>query len=122
MKRKLDIAVNFENDWGYFCDPDDNDNDNKIFQNNLYKPIKKKYKKIEIKKEEIIKEEIIKEEEKMIEETFIDLEKLEKLEKLDNKEKEEDKKNINTNSEIVFDYIKKIFITFTMVYFIFKIV
>ena len=62
------------------------------------------------------------------------LENLEKLEKLEKPEKPEkpEIQNLNYDEEednkkiiiidIIFDYTKKIFITFTMVYFIFKII
>jgi len=57
LKNKLNIATDFENDWGHFCDLDDNNytNNNIVFYNNLYQPIKKrikKEKKVEEKKVE----------------------------------------------------------------------
>jgi len=70
----LNTINNFDNEWGHFCDPDNNNNINNIIQNNFYQPTKikeieikiKKPTKIEIKikeeKEEKIKEQIEKEE------------------------------------------------------------
>ena len=34
FKKKLNEVNDFENDWGHFYDPDNNN----IFQNNFYKP------------------------------------------------------------------------------------
>jgi len=109
MKHKLNTSVNFENDWGHFCDPDNNDNN--IFQSNLYYQKKSKIKPKSNTERKIEK----------IEKPFVDIEKSDKNEiiiKLEHKE--DDTKNIIV--EIVFDYIKKVFITFTMVYFIFKVI
>ena len=32
----LNVINNFENEWGHFCDPDNNNNINNILQNNYY--------------------------------------------------------------------------------------
>ena len=99
--------MNFDNDWGHFCDPDDNNdnNNNNIFYNNLCKHIKKKIKKVE---------------EKKIEEPFIDIKKL----NINNIKNIDNVKNINYEYEyenddikkyivdVVFNCISVIFITF----------
>ena len=103
---KLNIVNNFENEWGHFCDPDDNSNT--IFYNNLYEPIKKKVKKI--KKIEERKERKVERKERKVEkveEPFIDIEKLEKLEnKIDEYE----------NDDIKFCIIDTIFICISLTF------
>jgi|688.fasta_scaffold314735_2 hypothetical protein len=126
FKKKINEVNNFENDWGHFYDPDNDsnvNNNNNIFKHNLYKPKKVEIKKVEIKKVEAKKIETNKIETNKIEvkrenEDFIDIEKLEKIKKLHDEEDDE----TNVVVEIVFNCVKKIFITFTMVYFIFKII
>jgi uncharacterized protein (UPF0305 family) len=93
---KLNIVNNFENEWGHFCDPDDNSNT--IFYNNLYEPIKKKVKKIKKIEERKVEK---------VEEPFIDIEKLEKLEnKIDEYE----------NDDIKFCIIDTIFICLSLTF------
>lgn len=122
LKHKLNTAVNFENDWGHFCDPDDNNNNNNnIFQPNLYyqkkpKIIPKIIPKINPK---FNTEKKINKIEK-IETPFVDIEKLENKENLDYKEEEEDD-NIYIIKTVV-ECVQKVFITFTMFYFIFKVI
>ena len=121
FKKKINEVNNFENDWGHFYDPDNDsnvNNNNNIFKHNLYKPKKVEIKKVEIKKVEAKKIETNKIEVKRENEDFIDIEKLEKIKKLHDEEDDE----TNVVVEIVFNCVKKIFITFTMVYFIFKII
>jgi hypothetical protein len=126
FKKKINEVNNFENDWGHFYDPDNDsniNNNNNIFKHNLYKPKKVEIKKVEAKKIETNKIETNKIETNKIEvkrenEDFIDIEKLEKIKKLHDEEDDE----TNVVVEIVFNCVKKIFITFTMVYFIFKII
>jgi hypothetical protein len=78
FKNKLNIATDFENDWGHFYDPDDNNinniNNNVKFHNKLYQPIKKRIeipekikeiKRIEIPEKRIEIPETIKEIEEM---------------------------------------------------------
>jgi hypothetical protein len=119
FQKKLNEVNNFESEWGHFYDPDNN-NDNNIFQPNLYyqkkfNPNLKPNKEKKIDKIDKIDK---------IEEPFVDIEKsIKKSEKNEivKKLEDEDNKKIIV-IEIVFDYIKKIFITFTMVYFIFKVI
>jgi hypothetical protein len=121
FKKKINEVNNFENDWGHFYDPDNDsniNNNNNIFKHNLYKPKKVEIKKVEAKKIETNKIETNKIEVKRENEDFIDIEKLEKIKKLHDEEDDE----TNVVVEIVFNCVKKIFITFTMVYFIFKII
>jgi hypothetical protein len=93
---KLNIVNNFENEWGHFCDPDDNSNT--IFYNNLYEPIKKKVKKVKKIEERKVEK---------VEEPFIDIEKLEKLEnKIDEYE----------NDDIKFCIIDTIFICLSLTF------
>lgn len=93
---KLNIVNNSENEWGHFCDPDDNSNT--IFYNNLYEPIKKKVKKIKKIEERKVEK---------VEEPFIDIEKLEKLEnKIDEYE----------NDDIKFCIIDTIFICISLTF------
>jgi len=118
FQNKLNEVNNFENDWGHFYDPDNNNSI--MFQDNLFnlkkREIKKENKledKIEIKRENNVKIKIKKV-------SFIDIEKLENPEKIEISEYDkEDEKNI---IESVFECIKTIFITFTIVYFIVKII
>ena len=124
FKKKLNEVNDFENDWGHFYDPDNNN----IFQNNFYKPeiietedIKIKVKReIEIDKIDEIKIKVKREDIKIKikSDYFIDIEKPEKPEKL--YYNEEDDKKIFVIATIA-ECVKKIFITFTMVYFVFKI-
>ena len=124
FKKKLNEVNDFENDWGHFYDPDNNN----IFQNNFYKPeiietedIKIKVKReIEIDKIDEIKIKVKREDIKIKVKSdyFIDIEKPEKPEKL--YYNEEDDKKIFIIATIA-ECVKKIFITFTMVYFVFKI-
>lgn len=114
FEKKINEVNIFENDWGHFCDPDDNNNNNNIFQPNLYYQ----------KKPKIIPKIIPKinpkfNTEKKIETPFVDIEKLENKENLDYKEEEDDNIYI---IETVVECVKKVFITFTMFYFIFKII
>jgi hypothetical protein len=127
FKKKLNQVNDFENDWGHFYDPDNNDNN--IFQNNFYKP---EIKKIEKKEKKEKKEEI-----KIKRETEIDeIDEIKiKVKREDIKIKvksdyfidpenpyynEEDDKKIFIIATVA-ECVKKIFITFTMVYFVFKI-
>lgn len=124
FEKKINEVNIFENDWGHFCDPDDNNNNNNnIFQPNLYYQKKPKIipkinpkiiPKINPKSNTEKIEKIIK-----IETPFVDIEKLENKEKLDYKEEEDDNIYI---IETVVECVKKVFITFTMFYFIFKII
>ena len=56
---KLNVINNFDNEWGHFYDPENNNNVNNIIQNNFYQykkePIKIKIKEKEPKKLSIIK-------------------------------------------------------------------
>lgn len=118
FEKKINEINIFENDWGHFCDPDDNNNNNNnIFQPNVYYQKKSKIiPKINPKSNTEKIEKIIK-----IETPFIDIEKLEKLEnkeKLDYKEEDDNIYIIET----VVECVQKVFITFTMFYFIFKII
>ena len=120
FEKKINEANIFENDWGHFCDPDDNNNNNNIFQPNLYyqkkpKIIPKIIPKINPK---FNTEKKINKIEK-IETPFVDIEKLENKENIDYKEEEDDNIYI---IETVVECVKKVFITFTMFYFIFKII
>ena len=131
FKKKMNEVSNFENDWGHFYDPDNNsnfNNNNNVFKNNLYKPKKVQPTKVEATKVQPTKVEATKVELNKIEVkrenvVFIDIEKLEKLEKIKklDDDEEDDDEETNVVVEIVFNCIKKIFITFTMVYFIFKV-
>ena len=139
FQHKLNILHNFENDWGHFCDPEDDNNN--IFYNNLYQSIKEKEEekvkeekeekeekekeeKVKEEKEEKVKEEKVKrrkiEEEKVkrrkIEETIIDIKKLNQNGIPYNREnKNNDYENEDTKKYIintVFNCISVIFITF----------
>jgi hypothetical protein len=92
----LNTINNFDNEWGHFCDPDNNNNINNIIQNNFYQPIKIKEKEIKIKKPTKIEIKI--KEEKIIEQ-------IEKEEKI----KEEKIKEEKIKEQIKISIIKNIF-------------
>jgi hypothetical protein len=136
FQHKLNILHNFENDWGHFCDPEDDNNN--IFYNNLYQSIKEikeekvKEKEEKVKeKEEKVKEEKVKEKEiekekeekvkrRKIEEAIIDIKKLNQNgipynRENKNNEYEYEYENEDTKKYIidtVFNCISVIFITF----------
>ena len=110
----LNTINNFDNEWGHFCDPDNNNNINNIIQNNFYQP-----NKIEIKKPTKIKEKEpnkIEEEPNKIEEpTKIEIKEPNKIEEKQKKIKEQIKISIIKN---IFNYtiIISISISFYLIY------
>jgi hypothetical protein len=129
FQNTLNVINNFENEWGHFCDPDNNNNINNIIQNNFYQPTKikepikiKEKETIKIKEKETIKikeKETIKIKEK---ETMEQIEKeimeqIEKEEQIKEKIKEQIKINIIKN---IFNYTILISIS-TSFYVIYKL-
>ena len=94
FQHKLNILHNFENDWGHFCDPEDDNNN--IFYNNLYQSIKEEKVKEKKVKEEKVKEEKVKEKEEKEKE-----EKVKEKEEKEEKEKEEKVKRRKIEEAII---------------------
>jgi len=113
FQHKLNILHNFEDDWGHFCDPEDDTNNN-IFYNNLYKSIKK-VKEVKVKEEKVVQKEekvvqkVVEKEEKVVE-------KLNQNYKYENEYKNYEYENDDIKKyyiiDTVFNCISVIFITF----------
>jgi hypothetical protein len=116
----LNTINNFDNEWGHFCDPDNNNNINNIIQNNFYQPTKIKEKEIKIKKPTKIeiKEEQIQKIKEIKKPTKIEI-KIKEIEK-EEKEKEQIEKERIKISIIknIFNYtiIISISISFYVIY------
>ena len=113
FQNKINIVNNFENDWGHFYDPDNNDI---LFVDNLYLyrepqfPIQKPPIQEPIKTQPI-------------QEPSFDIENQKKEKKEIPNLKIHNKNNkITVFMETIFIYFKTSFITLTMAYFIFKII
>jgi hypothetical protein len=132
FQNQMNIANDFDNDWGHFCELDISNNASSpntiiLFKDPLDKPAKREFKKLFQKKEEKHQEqkeelelEKQKEIEKIIKEIFIDVEN-EKLDENDNNTnylKDDTKVAIIKN---VFKCFEVVSVTSVMVYFIFNI-
>ena len=116
FQNTLNVINNFDNEWGHFCDPDNNNNINNIIQNNFYQ-YKKEIKKtsqtkelIKIEKISKIKEPIEKEKKEPIK---IEKKELKEKEKKEPIEKELKKFSIIKN---IFNYTIIISISFYVIY------
>jgi hypothetical protein len=121
FQNTLNVINNFDNEWGHFCDPDNNNNINNIIQNNFYQ-YKKEIKKtsqtkelIKIEKISKIKEPIEKEKKEPIEKEKEKKEqiKIEKKEPIEKEEKEPKNFSIIKN---IFNYTIIISISFYVIY------
>jgi len=110
---KMNIANNFDNDWGHFCDPDPSTstststsvNVNILFQDNLHKLKKKELKKLLQKEQEKNLEEDL----KQLEEESEEQKEIEKIKKdifIDIKDENLHENNNNKNTHYLKDATK----------------
>jgi preprotein translocase subunit SecF len=105
----LNTINNFDNEWGHFCDPDNNNNINNIIQNNFYQPTKIKEIEIKIKKPTKIEIKIKEEKEEKIKEQIEKEEKIKEQIEKEEKIKEQIEKEEKIKEQIKISIIKNIF-------------